>query len=26
VHPEEFIKRAADSYGDEAAEEIAARL
>jgi adenosine kinase len=26
VHAEEFIKRAADSYGDEAAEEIAARL
>jgi adenosine kinase len=26
VHVEEFVKRAADSYGDEAAEEIAARL
>jgi adenosine kinase len=26
VHPEEFVKRAADSYGDEAAEEIAARF
>jgi adenosine kinase len=26
VHPEEFVKRAADSYGDEVAEEIAARF
>ncbi len=26
VHIEEFVKRAADSYGDDAAEEIAARL
>jgi adenosine kinase len=26
VHAEEFVKRAADSYGDDAAEEIAARL
>jgi len=26
VHTEEFVKRAADSYGDDAAEEIAARL
>jgi adenosine kinase len=26
VHVEEFVKRAADSYGDDAAEEIAARL
>src|SRR5207248_741465 len=26
MHVEEFVKRAADSYGDEAAEEIAARV
>jgi adenosine kinase len=26
VHVEDFVKRAADSYGDDAAEEIAARL